>query len=203
MPRQVGPERAHFGGESGLIREERNGVVSYYWKCMYCAWKVGGKSFQNKKARVHLSGDKSLKSGLITAVCEKAPDAIKKQFAELERHKRFQIEHKQTSRKRAAELMAISPVVIRKRKKQSSLPFTRQSLPNKEVDDAWALAFFGLDIAPLKIDHTLFRNAIAATMQAAPGYVQTITCPVLLTDIHGVFSPGTRARTDRRCSVLV
>ena len=48
MSRQTGPERAHFGGESGLIREERNGVVSYYWKCMYCGWKVEGKSFQNK-----------------------------------------------------------------------------------------------------------------------------------------------------------
>ena len=73
MPRQAGPERSHFGGEHGLISETQNGEVKYYWKCMYCGWKVGGKSFQNQKARVHLSGDATLKSGLIMELCEKAP----------------------------------------------------------------------------------------------------------------------------------
>ena len=73
MPKKAGPERAHFGGEKGLISDQRGDAITYYWKCMYCGWKVGGKCFQNKKARVHLSGDSSLKTGLIVDVCVKAP----------------------------------------------------------------------------------------------------------------------------------
>lgn len=171
MPRKSGPERAHFGGEHGLISETQNGEVTYYWKCMYCGWKVGGKSFQNKKARVHLSGDATLKTGLITDLCTKAPNIVNEKFALLERQKRLEQSLKSQSRKRASELMSISPDALRKRKKQSELPFRRDKLPNNEVDDAWALAFFALDIAPYKIDHPIFRQALAATMKAKSGYV--------------------------------
>ena len=171
MPREVGPERAHFGGETGMITETQNGVVPHYWKCMYCGWKVGGASFQNQKARVHLSGDVKLKTGLIMDICEQAPLEVQEEFALLERQKRLEKSKKTASRKRAAELMNVSPAAIKKRKKQSPLPFTKNVLPNTEVDDAWALAFLGLDIAPYKIDNQLFRDAIAATMKAKSGYV--------------------------------
>ena len=101
MPRKAGPERKHFGGEGGMITETQNGVVSYYWKCMYCGWKVGGKYFQNKKARVHLSGDPDLRNGLITEVYQKAPEVVKQEFALLERQKRVEQQQLVASRKRA------------------------------------------------------------------------------------------------------
>ena len=137
---------------------------------MYCAWKVGGQIFPTEKARVHLSGDATLKTGLITNLCEKAPDIVKKEFATLERNKRLEKNQRVQSAKRAAELMLISPEALKKRKKQKQLPFKPFALANKNVDDAWALAFVGLDIAPHKIDNPLFRDAIAATMQAKSGY---------------------------------
>ena len=166
MPRKAGPERKHFGGEGGMITETQNGVVSYYWKCMYCGWKVGGKYFQNKKARVHLSGDPDLRNGLITEVCQKAPEVVKQEFALLERQKRVEQQQLVASRKRALELLSMSKT---KHKKQKSLPFQRAVVPNDVVDDAWALAFFGLDIAPSKISSLLFRDAIATTIKAKSG----------------------------------
>ena len=54
---------------------------------MFCGFEIGGKCFPNQKARVHLSGDKSLKTGLISTVCSSAPDDIKTQFSMIEKKK--------------------------------------------------------------------------------------------------------------------
>ena len=171
--RTTGPERAHFGGAGGLISKTQDGVQSYYWECMHCGWKVGGKNFQNNKARIHLSGDPSLRNGLITEVCNKAPAKVNEEFALLERTKRLEKAKEVASRKRAAELMQVakhsSPAA--KRKKQQQLPFKRDRLCNDDVDNAWAHAAFALDIAPNKINHDIFREAIAATMRAKKGSV--------------------------------
>ena len=178
MVRVRGPERNHFGGEGGLISKTQDGVQTYYWECMHCGWKVGGKNFQNNKARIHLSGDPALRNGLITDVCTKAPAKVQQDFAALERRKRLEKSKTAVSRKRAAELVLVkkhsSPLI--KRKRQSALPFQKSRLSNDDVDNAWAHACFGLDIPPNKINHVLFREAIAATMKATVGSVYFIAC---------------------------
>ena len=89
MSREVGSERAHFGGQNGVICETSNGRERYsFWRCMHCDFQVGGRTFHNQKARIHLSGDKSLRNGLITTVCTGAPEEVKRQFAALEETKR-------------------------------------------------------------------------------------------------------------------
>ena len=172
--REVGPERGHFGGLNGLVKVQRGGKVTWYWECIHCNWRMGGKSFHNEKARVHLSGDQTLRCGLITQVCTKAPEHIKKLFQKLEREKRQMKQETAIKRKRAAELLASSPKPaastsskkVQAKAKQCRLPFAPHRLPNSEVDDAWAKAFFGLDLTPNKIDHELFREAITATSRS-------------------------------------
>ena len=181
MVRTMGPERAHFGGAGGLITVTQDGVNSYYWECMHCGWRVGGKNFQNNKARIHLSGDATLRNGLITQVCTKASKEVQQEFAKLERDKRLEKSIKVMSRKRAAELNLIkkySSPAGKKRRRQSSIPFKKDRLCNDDVDNAWAHAFFGLDIAPNKINHVLFRESIAATMKAKAGSVFFCFCCV-------------------------
>ena len=171
MPHNVGPEREHFGGVDGLISETQNGTTTYSWKCRFCGWKLGGKNFQNIKARIHLSGDSSLRNGLITKVCDKAPAAIMKQFTILEQFKRDEKNRKSQSRKRAQELFHNSPLTpsSKKPKQQKKLPFAPDVLSAEEVDSAWGLCFFGLDIAPNKATQPLFREAIAATRKSRKG----------------------------------
>ena len=118
---------------------------------------------------MHLSGEPQLRNGLITEVCEKAPEHVKQEFSLLERRVRLERQQQSVSRKRASELMHNSPLL--KRKKQQSLSYQKEIVDNDVVDDAWALALFGLDIAPNKIDHDLFREAIATTLKAKPGSV--------------------------------
>ena len=56
------------------------------------------------------------------------------------------------TRKRGLELMQ-SPVNKRRKSKQITLPFkSSQTLPDREVDDTWGLACFGLDIPPNKLN---------------------------------------------------
>ena len=88
MPRELGPERQHFGGADGLISETRLGKTRFFWRCMHCSWEMGGKNFQNNKARIHLSGDPSLRNGLVSSVCTVAPEYVKTKFVNLERGKR-------------------------------------------------------------------------------------------------------------------
>ena len=180
MPRSVGPERAHFGGINGVVCVQRGDTITHYWECIYCNWRLGGKNFQNQKARVHLSGDNSLRSGLITEVCKKAPSDIQEQFKKLERVNRQNKIAERGKRKHAAELLASSPLAAAsttsakgkpkgKRSAQSRLPFTTHKLPDAQVDDAWAKAFFGLNMTPNKIDHELFREAISTTSKSRGG----------------------------------
>ena len=109
MPRGIGPERIHFGGEDGVVVQIKNGKTSYYWECMHCQWRMGGKVFQNAKARIHLSGDVRLRTGIINTVCKNAPKEVMEQFAKLERTKRKEKNLKLISRKRASELLHASP----------------------------------------------------------------------------------------------
>ena len=74
MSREIGPDRAHFGGEDGVVAQIKNGKTSYYWECMNCQWRMGGKVFQNAKSRIHLSGDVRLRTGIINTVCKNAPN---------------------------------------------------------------------------------------------------------------------------------
>ena len=172
MPKKLGPERSHFGGEHGLITEIIGGATKYYWRCEFCNWEMGDKSFANAKARIHLSGDPKLKNDQIANVCEKAPDNIKEQFAALERSKRVEKKQKDITRKRGIELMngdRSSPVITkRKKSKQITLPFaSSQTLSDREVDNAWGMACFGLDLAANKFNDPLFRDALHATQNSS------------------------------------
>ena len=84
MGREAGPERAYFGGKDGLVVEKSGGITKYYWRCNFCGFKLGGKHLQNRRARIHLSGDSSLRNGTISQLCTMAPDKIKKKFRDLE-----------------------------------------------------------------------------------------------------------------------
>ena len=168
MPREVGPEKRHFGGEQGLITESTGGRTRHFWRCAFCNWEMGGKNFQNNKARIHLSGDHNLRNGLVSIVCNAAPDNIKEKFAALERLKRANKAQNKVKRQRADELLG-------KRKKGKSSPSRQSKLgyrnkaSGEEVDLAWGEAFFGCDIPVAKIDHPLFREAIAMTKRSRSG----------------------------------
>lgn len=164
MPRQAGPERKHFGGESGLHEVIVNGKSKYHWVCNYCGWRLGGKNFQNSKARVHLSGDPTLRNGMIAKVCTRAPDHIKDKFASSERASRKEKKSEQQKRKRASELLnELQPIPTSQRNKQSRLNLQMSS---SAVDEAWGEAFYGLDIPIRKIDQPLFRTALQATKRS-------------------------------------
>ena len=174
MGRKLGPEKAYFGGEDGLVTEVTGGVTRYFWRCMFCGLEIGGKTFPNSKARVHLSGDSSLKTGLISTLCANAPEDIKAQFTVLEKAKRAERKQKLDSRKRGAELMHSSPSLPSGKKKrvQTRLKFPAVSnVTDEQVDNAWGRAFFGLDIAVNKLSDPLFHDAVTATMHARPGCV--------------------------------
>ena len=164
MPREPGPERAHFGGEEGLITEiTAGGRRKYFWRCMHCSFIIGGKVFPNAKARIHLSGDKSLRNGIISQVCDKvsAEDAAK--FVAIVKQKNSEREQIRQKRKRADELKRSSS--WSSPSKQAKLGF-RTRLNDEDVDEAWGRAFFGLDIAPNKIDQDLFRIAMEASQHS-------------------------------------
>ena len=86
MPRKLGPERAHFNGP--IKETQSSGTSRYFWRCKYCAYEIGGQVFQNRKARIHLSGDLKLRNGIVANVCQRAPDEIKEQFSALVEEKR-------------------------------------------------------------------------------------------------------------------
>ena len=164
MTRGFGPERQYFGGEHGRITEMCAGKTKYFWKCEFCGWRAGGKSFPNSKARVHLSGDVSLRSGLISQVCDKAPADVNKEFKLLVEKKRLEKEQAARTRKRGGELLD-SKIPSKQSRLRLGSPVI---LKDEEVDRQWAEAFFCLDVAGNKIDHPLFREAIAATKRSSP-----------------------------------
>ena len=47
------------------------------------SYEIGGQTFQNMKARIHLSGDLKLRNGIVANVCEQAPEEIQEQFGAL------------------------------------------------------------------------------------------------------------------------
>ena len=163
MPRVLAPEREHFGGEDGLFSESCNGRTRHFWRCKYCNWEMGGKNFQNNKARIHLSGDPLLRNGMISRVCERAPDDVKQKFTQLEYKKRETTRKKAEKRKRAQELLQ------RKRFKseQSTLDGRKCDISDDAVDAAWGQFVFGLDVAINKIANPLFRRAIDMTKRSS------------------------------------
>ena len=72
---------------------------------MHYNFQIGGKNFPNVKARIHLSGDPSLRNGMISTVCSSAPNEVKVQFINLVRAKRLEKEERFRKRKRRDELM--------------------------------------------------------------------------------------------------
>jgi len=169
MPREVGPERAHFGGEHGLITQTVNGKSKYFWRCTYCDCELGGKCFPNKKARIHLSGDSTLRNAIIAKVCPTAPDAIKKQFTALVLSKRAERSDAIQKRKRAIEVLNLSPVKKLSKRSQSKLRLSPIKMADTAVHDAWGLAFFALDIPANKISTPLFREAMVTTQRSSHG----------------------------------
>ena len=171
MPHDTGPEREHFGGEDGLYTEICGGKVRNFWKCIHCNWELGGKNFQNSKARIHLSGDPALRNGIISNVCPTAPDEVKQQFRELEQIKRSEKTVRDQRKSRMRKLLdSKSPSPA----KQTRLGFKIHDLTDDEVDDAWGEAFFGLDIACGKIENPLFKEAIVATQRSKSGCVHHV-----------------------------
>ena len=166
MPKNVGPERAHFGGEYGLITEQReNGTPKYYWRCSHCNMRIGGKVFPNHKARIHLSGDVSLRNGIIAQVCTRAPEDVQKQFREIIARKAEAKKRRDEIRKRARELTFANSQSPSAKQCKLSLK-VKEVLEDDIVDEAWGRAFFALDIAHNKIGQPFFREAIEATKRA-------------------------------------
>ena len=166
MPRRSGPERAHFGGELGLVTETSNngGSPKYFWRCVHCNYHLGGKIFPNAKARIHLSGDTSLRNGMISQVCTRAPEDVQKKFRAIIKAKEEDRQRKNAKRKRAAELLEArnfdSP------DSQCTLNIARRNaLSQMQVDEVWGTAAFTCDIAPSKLGSPFFRDAIQATMR--------------------------------------
>ena len=168
MPRERGVEREHFGGEDGLVTEIVNGITKYYYRCSYCDYRIGGKSFQNEKARIHLSGDPTLRNGRIANVCTKAPKEVNEKFQLIVKQRRMDRKEMIDRKRRRAELL--SPKQIRV-PKQSKLRISPVKLQDKYVDECWAKAFFVLDIPINKIGEPLFRQAVEATTKSKTGYV--------------------------------
>ena len=52
------------------------GNKTYHWKCQYCDFKLLSKQFSAAKARIHLTGDVHLRSGLINQVCTSSPTEV-------------------------------------------------------------------------------------------------------------------------------
>ena len=165
MSRRSGSERAHFGGELGLVTEtSANGSPKYFWRCVHCNMHLGGKIFPNAKARIHLSGDSNLRNGMISQVCTRAPEDVQKKFRAIIKQKEELWQRKNAKRKRVAELVEArnfdSP------DSQCKLTMSRRNLLSAtEVDEAWGVATFTMDIAPNKINSPFFRDAIQATMR--------------------------------------
>ena len=86
MPRKLGPERAHFDGP--IKETHANGTSRNYWRCNYCLFEIGGKCFQNQKARIHLSDNVTLRNGVVAKICTAAPEHVKEQFSDLVKEKR-------------------------------------------------------------------------------------------------------------------
>ena len=141
MPRRVGPERSHFGGASGLITEIQNGRTTYHWKCMHCNFRIGGKCFPNEKARIHLSGDTTLRNGMIARVCDSAPDEVKAQFVKLQKDKLERKLLNLQKRKRAQVLLAAKG--LSSPAKQARLALVTRTLADEVVDDCWGKVFLG------------------------------------------------------------
>ena len=162
MPRKSGPERAHFGGELGLVTETTsNGNTKHFWRCSHCNWQLGGKISPNSKARIHLSGDTSLRNGMISQVCTRAPEDVQKKFRQIIKEKEEQRQIKLAKRKRVEQLVQSN---YESPGKQCKLQINRRNLLSEDqVDEAWGKAFFTLDIAPSKMDSAFFREAIQAT----------------------------------------
>ena len=166
MPK--GPEREHF---DGLFSETCNtsGKTRHFWRCKFCSWELGGKNFQNNKARVHLSGDPDLRNGLISRVCARTTDIVKVKFTNLEKKKRQEsiATCKAEKRKRAMKLLYHNKQK-RQKNEQSTLFGGRaiNTVPDDDVDTAWGEFFFGLDVPVRKISHPLFRHAIDMTRKS-------------------------------------
>ena len=96
---------------------------------------VGRKNFQNNKARIHLSGDHSLRNGLVSRVCSAAPDRIKRKFVTLERVKRDRKRTRIAKRARDKELLAKNKK-SRSPTHQSKLGY-RNKATAEQVDHVW------------------------------------------------------------------
>ena len=164
MDRKLGAERGHF---DGLFVEKVGGVERNFWRCVHCAFEIGGKNFPNSKARIHLSGDARLRNGSISTLCTKAPEDVQHEFAALVLKKRAEKEQRLALKKRAAQLFSPGTPSPRRKRRQGTLPFLPTTVDD-DVDLAWAKAFYGLDIAPAKISNPLFREAIQATQASSP-----------------------------------
>ena len=165
MDRKLGAERGHF---DGLFVEKVGGVERNFWRCVHCAFEIGGKSFPNSKARIHLSGDARLRNGSISTLCTKAPEDVQHEFAALVLKKRAEKEQRLARKKRVTQLFSPgTPSPARRKRRQGTLSF----LPTKvddDVDLAWSKTFYVLDIVPTKISNPLFREAIQATQTSIP-----------------------------------
>ena len=169
MPKKIGPERAHFGGELGLITETReNGRPRYYWRCVHCNYHLGGKVFPNVRARIHLSGDTSLRSGVIAQVCTRAPEEVQKAFREIIATKKAEKAEKVARYKRVRELVNTNLAASPAKQNRIYVHPPIEYLDDDEVDQAWGRAFFTLDIAQNKVEQDFFREAIAATKSSKP-----------------------------------
>ena len=82
MPRNACPFWAHFGGAGGMIETiDGEGNKTFHWQFRYCSFKLPSKHFSAVKARIHLSGDVHLRSGLINQVCMSSPTAVMAQMS--------------------------------------------------------------------------------------------------------------------------
>ena len=149
-----------------------HGKTKYFWECIFCKVRLGGKIFPNRRARIHLSGDPALRCGIVARVCTAAPVDVKAMFSALVVEKRTTKAVTDQKRKRADQIKKAKRARNSPTAKQSKLTLRPKALEDDEVDEAWGRAFFGLDIPVQKIQQPLFREAIAATRQSKRTYVK-------------------------------
>ena len=168
------------------------GNKTYHWKCQYCDFKLLSKQFSAAKARIHLTGDVQLRSGLINQVCTSSPTEVMCQMSAMIAAKRDRRTLKAASRSHKRELTNAT-MRADAGKKQTTIDTYAPPATSTSVDQALGEMFFGLSIAPNKANSPLFTKAIDA-VKAAPRLYKPPNSNKLSNDILEVLNTKYRAQ---------
>jgi hypothetical protein len=167
IPRKACSSHANFGGTNGCIGDvDHEGNATAHWKCNYCSFKLLSKQFGSAKARIHLSGDVSLRSGLITHVCEAVSTQVMSEMHDLIVLKKKSSAAKSNKTVHKREMIVAKHRTQASAKKQITLIDMVPNCTATDVDLKVGEMIFGLDITPFKAAHHLFKDAMYAVEPA-------------------------------------